>query len=148
MILIVFHMHQLFHLFLFYHYIFMHPCYSNTFFRDFFSFICFVNCLRFSKTCGKSISFGIIDNFFVKLAIVSFCISCSSISILSRFSLAILFRIFISFSFSISRFSISLILSIFNSSCYFTSFVISLGFDIFISVQQNPKTFYNNLHIL
>ena len=97
-----------------------------------FYFACFINCLIFSYKCRKSISFGIIDNLFVKLAIVSFSISFSSVSILFRFSLAILFRFFSSFSFSISRFSSSFILSIFSSSYLFISFIISLGSDIFI----------------
>ena len=116
------------------------------FFVILFSFACFINCITFGKKCGKSISFGIIDNFFVKLAIVSFSISCSSISFLSRFSLAILFRFFSSFSFFISRFSSSFILSIFCSSCLSIYFLISLGFDIFINAKKRFFIMILKLH--
>ena len=69
-----------------------------------------------------NISFGIIDDLFVKLAI----------SIFSRFSFAVLFRVFSSFSFSISVFSSYFIFPIFSYSCLSISFIISLGFDILI----------------
>ena len=75
-----------------------------------------------------NISFGIIDDLFVKLAIsISY-----SISIFSRFSFAVLFRVFSSFSFSISVFSSYFIFPIFSYSCLSISFIISLGFDILI----------------
>ena len=72
-----------------------------------FSFACFINKLRYLKKYGKSIIFEIIDNLFVRLAILSFSIFCFSVSTLSRFSIAILFRFSSSSSFSISRSSSS-----------------------------------------
>ena len=91
----------------------------------FFSFACFINCLTFSKKCGKSVFCEIIEN--------------------SRFTLPILFRFYKSFSFSTSRFSSSFILSIFSSSCLSISSMISLGFEIFLYVKvKKGRFFYNN----
>ena len=109
------------------------------------SVACFSNSLTFSRKCDKSISFETKDSLFIKLPIASFSISCSTISILSRFSLAIPFRFFSSFSFSISRFSIFFFLSIFSSFYLSISFITSLGFDIFVCVK---KKIYISLHIL
>ena len=143
-------MHQLFNLFLFFIITSLNISVILIHFSETsFSFACFINCLTFSVKYGRSILFGIIDNLFVRLAIVSFSISCSSISIIFRFPLAIRFRFFNSFSFSISVFSSYFILSIFSSFCLSISFIISFGFDIFTCVEKNAKyLFYNNLHIL
>ena len=116
-----------------------------------FSFACFANSLTSSKKCGKGIFFETIYNLLVKFAVFwgFFCISCSSISILSRFSLAIVFRSFSSFISSISRFSSSFNLSIFSFYSFYLSisFIISLGFDIFICCKKIIKN-YNNSHSL
>ena len=92
--IIVFHMHQLFHLFLFIiitslsiSIVLIH------FSKTLSSFSCFLTSLTFSKKCGNSISFKIINILLVKLAIAAFSISPPSTSILSIFSLGILIRL-------------------------------------------------------
>ena len=123
--------------FFFYYYIFKYFCCS-----------CLINCLTFSKKCNKSISFEVIDSLLLKLAIVSFYISCSSTSILSRFSFANFLRFFSSFSFSISRFSSSFVFSLFSSSCFCISFFLFLLGLTFSCMLKKKWKFFYNLHIL
>ena len=90
-----------------------------------------------------NISFGIIDDLFVKLAI---SIS-SSISIFSRFSFAVLFRVFSSFSFSISVFSILFFL--FLVILVFLFLLLFLLGLTFLNAEEKKRFFFcNDLLIL
>ena len=85
--------------------------------------------------------YEIIENLLVNLAIASFSISCFSISILSRFYVAILFRFFSSFSFSISKFSSCFILSIFVLLVSLFFYYLSLIWHVYMCWRKKRKFF-------
>ena len=104
-----------------------------------FSLPCFIICLTFSEKSYKSISFEIIDNLFAKLAIVSISIPCISVSVLSRISLAILFKVFFIYL-SLYLFiclSLSLYLSIYLS--IYRSIDRSIYLSIYLSISSTKQ---------
>ena len=91
------------------------------------SFVYFINCLIFSKKCGKSISFSIIGNLFVKLAIVFYCILFLFLVLLFLFFLDFLLLFFLD--------SLVLLVFLFQDSLVFLFFlflVLSISFILFL----------------
>ena len=111
-----------------------------------FYLACFINCLIFSYKCRKSISFGIIDNLFVKLAIVSFSISFFLFLFFLDFLLlffldSLVLLVFLFLDSLVLLFFLFLVLLIF---LFLLLFLLGLTF----SYVEEKNCFYNNLHIL
>ena len=109
------------------YYIFKYFCYSSTFFRDIFFSCCFNNWQAY-----QSISFGIINNYFVILSI-SLAISFSSINSLSssKFLFLVLLVLLIWFILTFSIFLIFLLL-FFLFLDFLVLFLVFLDFLVFL----------------